>query len=296
MPVKLSQAIREETVARDGEFETLGRVDSELSGTLAYCDTVVHLTAALANTNVSCIVTTPELALEVGSGKGLVVSSAPRVLFYRIHNRLIIEQRPTMPTAPSIGEACDVHPSAQVSARARIGSRVALGERVVVKEEVEIGDDTFVDAGAVIGVDGLLYVTDEAGNKISIRHGGGVRIGRGVTVLSNVVIARGIHAPAVTRIGDRSIIGIATNVGHEAEIGRNCVVSSNCVVARGAKLDDEAYIGSSAVIREYVRVGRGAQVQAGSIVVKDVAPGRSVSGNFAIDHIKHLREHARMSR
>lgn len=294
--MKASAAFADADVLADADFDALGRADTAIPGTLAYCDTVFHLTQALDNPNVVCVLTTAALAQEARGGKGVVVSASPRTAFYRFHNRLAAERRRVQRVAPHIGTGCRIDESAIVSPGARIGERVTLGARVVVSDDVEIGDDAFVDAAVVLGAEGLLYFVDDAGNKIAVRHTGGVRIGRGVTLLSQVVVARAIHRPAETRIGDYSIVGIATNVGHEAELGRNCVVSSNCVVARGVRVDDNAYVGSSCVLREYVRVGRGAQVKAGSVVVKDVDAGQSVSGNFAVDHTKHLREHARMSR
>ena len=152
-----------------------------------------------------------------------------------------------------------------------------------------IGDNTFIDAGAVIGCEGLLHMT-ENGNQVIVRHAGGVNIGQNVVILSNAVIARSIHETLFTNIGDYSLIGIATTIGHEVQIGKNCVVAGNCVIARRATLEDGVRIASSVVVREYLHLCRNAQVKAGSVVVEDVRENDVVSGNFAVSHQKHLME------
>ncbi|MDD5171008.1 MAG: DapH/DapD/GlmU-related protein, partial [Syntrophales bacterium] len=107
------------------------------------------------------------------------------------------------------------------------------------------------------------------------------------------VFVRSIHPTLFTTIGDHAIIGIASNIGHEAQIGKNCVVSNNCVIARMARIEEGAWIGTSSFIREYIRIGRSAKVMAGSIVIRDVANGQSVSGNFAVDHRLNAMEYLR---
>lgn len=62
------------------------------------------------------------------------------------------------------------------------------------------------------------------------------------------------------------------------------VVSNQCVLARRSSIGNNVFVGTNSMIREHVTVGEGASVMAGSVVIKDVAKGASVSGNFATDH------------
>jgi acyl-[acyl carrier protein]--UDP-N-acetylglucosamine O-acyltransferase len=293
--MRLSDFYHDESLVRDSNFSLLGYVDSSQKDTLAYCDQYSYVIRAMQNKNVSCVITTHELAEYLDNSKGLVLSSKPRNTFFKLHGKLVEKGLVWLEIGYGLGENCSFHPSAIISKRSKIGNNVIINENVVIKENVVIGDNTFIDAGAIIGCEGLLYIIEDD-KHIFVRHAGGVKIGANVTILSNAVIARSINNSCLTEIGDYSIIGIAANIGHEARIGARCVISGNCVIARRVFINDNAWIGSSAVIREHVIIGKGAQVKAGSIVVKDVHDNQAVSGNFAIEHNKHLRLYVRNSK
>ncbi len=286
MKRQLSDYFDQSEVRVDGNFVDLGHADSMVAETLAHCDTVHYLEMAGTNACVTCILTSPDLAARVPSGKGLVISENPRNAFYRLHERL------------GAGRPLDetmIHPSAIVSPKARVGKGVVISARVVIMDDVAIGDYSFIDAGAILGAEGLLYIRED-GNNRRICHRGEVRVGKHVTILANAVVARAIHPGQPTEIEDHSIIGIASTVGHEARVGRNCVISGNCVLARRVRLGDQAWIGTGAVVREYIRIGVGASVKAGSVVVEDVPDGAEVSGNFAVPHARRVMKYLKDKR
>lgn len=292
--MKLSDFYGSERLIRDGVFSVLGYVDSMEKGTLVYCDMFSYFSTAIENECVSCIITTKELADEIKTSKGVLISPNPRTDFYVVHNKLVQDGLAVMHIEAGIGTHCSIHPTAIISKQSRIGNNVVIKENVVIKDNVIIGDNTFIDAGVVVGCEGLLYIIGEP--NIFVKHAGGVKIGSHVTILSNAVIARSIHNTIFTEIGDHSIIGVSSTVGHEARLGTNCVVSGNCVIARRASLQNGVRIESSSVVREHVVIGKGSQVKAGSIVVKNVPENSAVSGNFAMEHNKHMKLYLRNSK
>lgn len=294
--MRLSEFNEGAEITRDGDFATLGYVDSGVQGTLVFCDVVSYLERARQNTNVSCVITTQDLAQQALSKWGVAISPRPRIAFYRIHNRMQREGLyPGFGFEYGIGAGCSIHSSAIIGDRVRIGANTIVDERVVIKDYTFIGDGCHIHAGAVIGCDGILHM-DEGNGIQTIPHAGGVLIGNGVGILANAVVVRSIHYSPLTEVGDHSIVGIASNIGHEARVGCNCVISANCVIARRARISDGAWIGTSSMIREHITIGRSARVMAGSIVVKDVADLQSVSGNFAVEHRRNLLEYARRLR
>lgn len=289
MSVKLSQFIE---TSRDAEIVNLGHAKSRCPYSLAYADSEAYLYFANENKNISAILTSEELAPKVDKAKGLAVVRRPRDAFYKIHSEFIRQNKYKSDRVCGRGENVYVHPSAVVSDQSFLGNNVQIHENVVIKDHVVIGKNTIVDAGSVVGVEGILYSKSEAGIEF-IAQAGGVEIGESVRLLANSSVVRSITPFEPTQIGNHSVIGISTTVGHEAIVGNSCVVSGQCVIARAAQIGDEAWIGTNAFIREYIQVGKGSKVGAGSVVVKDVKAGEHVSGNFAIDHRKSLREFAK---
>lgn len=291
--MKLSSYFKANEILVDGKFSFLGYVDSSKKESLAFCDTVFYLKKANANRNITCIITTKDLSVEIEPKKGIVASGNPRISFFKLHNSMIEKELPKVLSEYGRGQNCRIHPTAFISPRTKIGDHVTIAENVVIKDEVEIGDHTFIDAKAVLGSEGLLYF-EENGKVHFIRHAGGVKIGRRVTILSSAVIVKSVHDSLLTTIGDHSIIGVLTNVGHEAQIGINCVISSNCVIARRVKVSNNVQIGPSSVIREHVALNKNARVRLGSVVIENVRENQSVSGSFAVDHKTSLRAYHKL--
>ncbi len=290
---RLSDYFEEREIISDGDFTTLGRADTDISGTLAYCDSANFLKTAIENPNVSCVISGDSLGGGiVHSSKGIVRSGTPRSAFYKLHNALLEKDLIAPDIEYGIGEGCDIHPTALISSKVKIGNNVRIAEKVIIKDHIEIGDGTFIDAGAIIGSEGILYIQEED-RIIFIKHAGGVRIGSNVTVLSSAVIVRSVHESFLTSVGNNSIVGIGSTVGHDAQVEENCVITGRCVIARRARVGCGTWIGTGSVIREYLNIGAGAKIMAGSIVVKDVGEGAVMSGNFAIDHKKNVKKYLR---
>ncbi len=113
-------------------------------------------------------------------------------------------------------------------------------------------------------------------------------------------LASAIHpltsiAPSA-RLGDHVIAGARTIICAHASVGDHCVLSTGSIVehdnqlgtgvflhpavrlAGGVTIDDYASLGIGACVIPYRRVGSGARVEPGSVVIRDVLPGTTVSG------------------
>ena len=287
--MKLSDYFNIKDIIQDGEFDTLGYVDSLFYGTLVYCDNIFYLKKANKNKNITCILTSSNLIKKISTKKGVVICNLPRNWFYKLHLKLLNTELYLPKIEYGLGDGCKIHSSAIVSEKTRIGKNVIINENVIIKDDVIIGSNSFIDCGATIGSESILYFEDN-GNNRSIRHAGGITIGKNVMILSNVIIAKSIHPTFYTSVGDNCLIGPRSTIGHEAQVEGNCIILGNCVIARKAFLGEKSWIGSSSVIREHVKIGKRAKVMVGSIVLDDVFDDDEVSGNFAFSHEKHLRK------
>lgn len=288
--LKLSDYFEIQQVFRNSEFTQVDEADTSEQGSLVYCLDHKFLKKAIENDQVSCIITTNELAKEA-SGKGVVVSTDPRLDFFKLYLRLSGENRNTPAMAFGIGAHCTIHPSAVVSSKVKIGDNVVIGANAVIEDYSEIGDNSYIGSCVTIGAEGLVSV-DDHGARIFIKHAGGVRIGKQVTILSNAVVAKSLFR-SFTTIDDYSQIGILANVGHGAKLGKNCTISGNCVIAGRTIFGDNVWMGTSSSIAQGLRVGMHAQIKMGSVIIRNINENEVVSGNFALSHAKNMKRYVK---
>ena len=99
----------------------------------------------------------------------------------------------------------------------------------------------------------------------------------------------GIELNPKSRIGSalRIYHGVGLVIHEGAVIGKNCILRQSTTI--GAKtgpddcpvLGDGVDVGAHAVLLGRIHIGSGARIGAGSVVVRDVAPGDTVAGNPA---------------
>lgn len=236
------------------------------------------------------VIAPPEVAGERElSGKALIVSRRAEELYLHLH----MEQ-----LSDSTADFLDIHDSALIDASAvlrghvRIESGACIGPRAVIDGPAVVRAHARVDAGAIVGCDGL-YAKTLRGRRLHMPHFGGVEIGTQAHIHAGAVIVRSAIRGEATRVGDAAHIGIMANVGHDAQIGESATLSSHCVIAGRAWIGKQAWIGASATVSNAIRIGERARVRLGAVVVRDVPAGASVSGNFAIDHARTLRNYLR---
>lgn len=291
---RLSDHFSTAEVLRDGSFAYLDEAGTTQPDSLVFCQNLAFLETANANSNVAAVITTPELAAEARAA-GVVVSTNPRLAFFRLYRQFVAAGVAYPPMKFGLGKGCDIHPSAVVSPRTRIGDHVTIAANAVIEDFVEIGDNTYIGANAVIGAEGMMTVWEEDGSPLVVKHAGGVVIGRDVVILAGAVIAKSLYR-SFTSIGDYCQIGILANIGHGVRVGERCVISGNCVVTGRTTLGERVWMGVSASIAPGLHIGADVQIKMGSIVVHDVLPGQVVSGNFALPHNVNMKHHLGLMR
>ncbi len=97
-------------------------------------------------------------------------------------------------------------------------------------------------------------------------------IGPGSVITPSVTITTNV------KIGRHVLINLHATVGHDAIIGDFTSVMPGVHISGNVKIGKEVLIGTAATILNGVTVGDGAVIGAGSVVLKDVAPGQKVAG------------------
>jgi UDP-3-O-[3-hydroxymyristoyl] glucosamine N-acyltransferase len=247
-----------------------------------------YLTQAQGNHCARAIIVPPPLASAIESShKALIVSRRAEELYLYLHAKQLPEPSEDL---FDIHASASIDSSAALRGRVRIEAGVKIGPHVVICGPASIGTGVCIDAGAVLGCDGL-YAKMIGRYRLHMPHFGGVEILNDAYIHAGAVIVRSAIRGEATRIGEAAHIGVMANVGHDAEIGAAATLSSHCVIAGRARVGAHVWIGASATISNAIRVGDRARVRLGSVVVRDVPAGADVSGNFAVDHARTLRNY-----
>jgi sugar O-acyltransferase (sialic acid O-acetyltransferase NeuD family) len=100
-------------------------------------------------------------------------------------------------------------------------------------------------------------------------------IGQNCFVFENNVIQYHVH------VADNVVLWSGNHVGHRTVIRENCFVTSHAVISGYCDIGANSFIGVNACFADHVKVGPDCIVGMGSVVVKDLEPGRVYVGNPA---------------
>ncbi|MDE9449057.1 hypothetical protein J3R80_01060 [Aliiroseovarius sp. Z3] len=270
----------------------VGRTDfasARFPKSLVLAATQRFLREALENSNVSAVVTTPDLAGHLTGSCGAVVADDPTRTFYLLHNHMAASgMRPDL--VPGISSKADIHPKAIIEENVSIADGACVEAGAIVRSGSVLSEGVLVGAGAIIGADGHFYKRFD-GKLLRVLHAGGVFLDKGAQVLSGAIVQKALH-PAFTSVGEDSIISVAAHLGHGVEVGSRTTITGSVQIAGYSKIGDDVWIGPSAVVRNLISVGNGARIEIGAVVARSVPEGGCVSSPFAMDHKRTLRKFA----
>jgi sugar O-acyltransferase (sialic acid O-acetyltransferase NeuD family) len=103
-------------------------------------------------------------------------------------------------------------------------------------------------------------------------------VGLGSTLGKGCIVCVRSIVTVDLRIGNHVHINCLASSGHDTCIGDFCTLSGHVDICGHAILEEGAFLGSHATILPNVRIGAWARVGAGSVVIRDVPPGKTVFG------------------
>ncbi|MHC4459179.1 MAG: UDP-3-O-(3-hydroxymyristoyl)glucosamine N-acyltransferase [Planctomycetota bacterium] len=217
-----------------------------------------------------------------------------------IHSTAVVDSTAEIGAGVAIGAGCYIgsgvvigtntrlYPNVTVLDDARVGSETIIWSGTVIRERCRLGDYCIIHPNVTIGADGFGYRPSPDGlGLVKIPQIGTVEIGDGVEIGASSCVDRGKFG--ATSIGDNTKIDNLVHIAHNCKIGRSCVITGQCALAGSATLDDGVIMGGRAGVRDHVTVGAGVKLGAGTVVLSDVAPGKTLLGFPAVDSRQMLR-------
>lgn len=186
-----------------------------------------------------------------------------------------------------------IHPSAIIHPEANIGEGVEIGPYSIIGPDVTIGRGTRIashvvlNGPATIGKDNRIFQFCSIGESPQDKKYAGERdsvleVGDGNVIREFCTINRGTSGGGgVTRLGNDNWIMAYVHIAHDCIVGNNNVFANNATLAGHVTVADYVTLGGFTGIHQFCRIGRHAFSAIASVIVKDVPPYLTVSGNTA---------------
>ncbi|PWG02090.1 hypothetical protein [Sphingosinicella humi] len=276
-------------IARDIDFYTIGKVPTRVECRLVPITDRRHIREAASCSGIVGFICPADLVDDVPPDVGCAISSDPIAAAYYVHRELCGRSGYFWSDFDTvIAPDAFVHPRAYIDPRnVRIGPGSWVGPNAVVQERSIIGSGCRIGAGTVIGSEAYEIAPIGGRNRLQA-HAGGVWIGNNVVFCSNSAVARSIY-PVFTRIGDDCSFDNLVHVAHDCELEAGCKMTACSMLSGRVDLAAGAYLGPNSTVSNGLQIGEKSVVTIGATVVRNVRNGARVTGNFAIDHDKFIR-------
>ena len=188
-----------------------------------------------------------------------------------------------------------IHPTAIVSPKAHLGEGVEIGAFTIIGDDVIIGAGTTVASHVAIkgpttiGANNVIYSFSSIGEAPQDKKYQGeptrLEIGDRNTIREFCTLNRGTRQDAgVTRIGSDNWIMAYVHVAHDCQVGNNTIFANNAQLAGHVSVGDHAILGGFTVVHQFVRIGAHSLTAMGTILLQDLPPYVTASGNTASPH------------
>ncbi|AZP73112.1 UDP-3-O-(3-hydroxymyristoyl) glucosamine N-acyltransferase [Pseudomonas poae] len=214
-----------------------------------------------------------------------IIVDDPKWYFFTLVNYLsLIKER----SASVVSDLARIHSSAVISSQGVIiEDDVIIEAGVVVLDDVLIKRGAVIRAGAVIGVNGFEHKRTSRG-MLTVGHDGGVVIGEYAEVGPNCTVVKGFSYRNTIIGRDTKLDGLV-HYAHGVQSGERCLIAASAMLAGNVTLGHDVWVGPGSAISNRLSLGDKAFVTIGAVVVRDVAAGEKVTGNFAIPHLKFIK-------
>ena len=223
--------------------------------------------------------------LMANKGKVLLVVNNPRTVMANIANHFFIEQKVSgIHPSAVIDEEAVIDPSAHIGpgcvvGKAKIGANSILIANVTIYDDVIIGERCLLQAGVVVGTDGLGCSRDENGILTKFPHLGGVQMGNDIEVGANSQIAKGSFSDTIIEDGCK-LNGLCF-IAHNCHLEEHVWITGDTMLCGSVHVGKNTTIYSNVIVRDQRSIGERATIGMGSVVTKDVPNGETWFGSPA---------------
>ena len=187
------------------------------------------------------------------------------------------------------------HPTALIHPGARLADDVEVGAYTIIGEHVEIGAGTHIGPHVVIGGHTRIGKNNRVFQFCSLgeipqdmKYAGEptrLEIGDNNTIREFCTFNLGTAQDVgVTRLGNHNWIMAYVHLAHDCQIGNHTIFANNAQLAGHVLVDDHAILGGFTVVHQFCQIGSHVITGMGTILLQDIPPYVTASGNPASPH------------
>lgn len=193
------------------------------------------------------------------------------------------------PVPAVIHSTAIVHPGARLAEGVSIGAYSIIGEHVEVGRGTWIGPHVVVEGHTRIGCDNRIFQFSSIGSEPQDKKYAGeptrLEIGDRNTIREFCSFSTGtVQDGGLTRVGSDNWIMASVHVAHDCQVGSHTIFANNATLAGHVEVGDWAILGGFAGVHQFVRVGAHSFCGVGTVLLQDLPPFVTVSGNPAAPH------------
>ena len=182
-----------------------------------------------------------------------------------------------------------VHPGARLAEGLQVGPYSVIGDHVEIAEGTTIGPHVVVEGHTRIGSNNRIFQFCSIGSEPQDKKYAGeptrLEIGHGNTIREFCSFSTGTAQDGgLTRVGNDNWIMAYVHVAHDCMVGSNTIFANNATLAGHVSVGDWAILGGFTGVHQFVRVGAHSFCGVGTVLLQDLPPFVTVSGNPASPH------------
>ena len=180
-----------------------------------------------------------------------------------------------------------VHPDAEIDDDVNIGAYSVIGAEVSIGKGTRIASHVVINGPTEIGNENIVFQFSSIGDdpqdkKYSEDESSKLIIGNKNTIREFCTINRGtIGGGGKTQIGDDHWIMAYVHIAHDCVIGNKNVFANHTTLAGHVSIGNQVTLGGFTGVHQFCKIGNNSFSAISSVVVKDVPPYITVSGNTA---------------
>jgi len=280
-------------LVRDAEFSIIGAERNNSSNSLRYLIRPIYFKSQIYKS--AALIINKDMYMNKSFpdyNGGVIICDDAKECFYALHNYLYKNTNYFGDAFQSkVDKSVKIGKNTAISDKnVIVGKNVVIGDNVIIESNVEIGDYTNIGPGTILGAE-TVEVAVIKGRKTIVPHAGKLKIGNDVVIMNNSVISKGVTPWHDTIILSGVVIGSGVVIAHGNLIGTGTIIIDNSTIAGHCNLGENVWVGPQSVIKNRIKIGNNVHIALGSVVIEDIPDNTQVSGFFAIERMKSLKNY-----